>query len=603
MSGGSKETSMLTLPATRNFWINPQKFNFAISPSLNTSEMPLRNRAPKQKAFFFSVTLFFSLTLTAQNWNWSGTASISGNTNSVATSVACDALGNVYACGYFDSKSLSFGTTTLKNDTLGLDTAGGTDIYVVKYKANGTVVWAKGFGGSLSDNAYGLCVDRWGYVYITGTFTSSKLFFGGYGLRNSGGQDLFLAKLDPNGSTIWARGAGGNGIDVANGVCTDSRGNVCITGSFGSSQFYIGNQILADTCPYSVPFVAKFDSSGNVLWAKTATGTNSYNGNYGKSLCADTSSNIYVTGGFSFASIRFGTHTLINAGLTNVFTVKYDTAGNEVWAKSAGGMNQDAGSGIGTDRQGNAYVCGSFFSPALVFGTDTLHNAGAGDLFLVKYDTNGNPIWSTGAGGTGTDEASGISIDPNGFAYLAGSFSSGILAIGTTNLNNQGNMNIFMAEYNFNGTPLWARSAGGTSYDYGTSSFADASGNAYIAGFFASSSIDFGSIPLVSSGATNMYVAKISGVTGIESYSENKYEVHVFPTPAGTSASFILNNQNAESFDFTLFNPQGKEVKHLAGIPGSQFEIQRNGLSSGIYFYLLRDANQQVIGRGKIVFE
>jgi len=565
--------------------------------------MPQRNSNPKRNFFVFTLFVLSSLHAQSQNWIWAKTASVSPGKNSVATSLAADAAGNVYSCGYFDSKTIHFGSTTLNNDTTGLDTAGGTDIFVVKYKANGSLVWAKSFGGNLSDNASGLSIDKWGYIYITGTYTSTKLILGGYALRNSGGQDLFLAKLDPSGNIIWAKSAGGNGNDVATGVCTDGRGNVCITGSFASPLFYIGNKILADTCPFSVPFVAKFDSSGSLLWSKTASGINSYNGNYGSSLCADTSSNIFVTGGFSFASIRFGTHTLNNAGLTNVFVVKYDTSGNEVWAKQAGGMNQDAGTGIGTDIQGNAYVCGSYFSPSIVFGSDTLHNAGSGDLFLVKYDPNGNPLWSRGAGGTGIDEASGICIDPNGFAYLAGSFNSTTLAIGSSLLNNQGNMNIFMAEYDFNGSPIWAQCTGGASFDYGTSAFADASGNAYMAGNFESSSVPFGSTTLLFSGTSNMFVSKISGVTGIELFSDDKDAIVYYPNPASRSISFILKNQFESSGVFTLYSSEGQLVKKRSDIRGSQFDIQREELPSGIYFYTFCDSKHNLIGKGKIVFD
>jgi hypothetical protein len=565
--------------------------------------MSFRNTYLK-RAFLISIPLLLLTTqVHSQNWIWAKTASVLPGKNSITTSVAVDATGNVYACGYFDSKIIHFGSTTLNNDSTGLDTAGATDIFVVKYLANGGLVWAKSFGGALHDNAYGLCIDKWGYVYLAGTFSSAVLPFNGVHLVNQGQQDLFLAKLDPNGQTIWARSAGGTGDDAARSVCTDRQGNICITGSFDSPSLAFGSIFLTDTCPHTVPFVTKYDSSGTVLWSRTAAGTNSYNGNYGSAVCTDSASSIYITGGFSFASIQFGTYTLLNAGLTNLFVVKYDTSGNEVWAKQAGGINQDAGTGIGTDLRGNAYVCGSYFSPSITFGWDTLHNGGSGDIFLVKYDPNGNPIWSRRAGGSGTDEASGICIDPNGYAYLAGSFNSATLAFGSSLLSNQGNMNLFIAEFDYAGNPVWAESAGGSAYDYGTCAFADASGNAYLGGNFESSSVSFGTTPLFFSGTSNMYVAKVSGVTGIKYFSEIRNEVLCYPNPADVSTSFLIQNKHAGCCNFTLSTLEGKVVSKISGIYSTQFDIKRDGLPAGIYFYTIQNSDHQIIGRGKLVFE
>jgi hypothetical protein len=97
---------------------------------------------------------------------------------------------------------------------------------------------------------------------------------------------------------------------------------------------------------------------------------------------------------------------------------------NWLWAKSAGGASYDYGQSIATDVNGNVYVTGYFYSPSLTFGTTTLTNMGLYDIFVVKYDANGNVLWAKSTGGTHLDEGYGISTDANGNVFVTGYFNS-----------------------------------------------------------------------------------------------------------------------------------------------------------------------------------
>ncbi len=95
----------------------------------------------------------------------------------------------------------------------------------------------------------------------------------------------------------------------------------------------------------------------------------------------------------------------------------YAQAPDWLWAKAYGGINHDEGRSIARDESGNLYVTGSFQSNAIIFGKDTLKNAGligTSDVFLVKYDPIGSIMWATGFGGNGHDEARSIAADGNG---------------------------------------------------------------------------------------------------------------------------------------------------------------------------------------------
>jgi len=97
---------------------------------------------------------------------------------------------------------------------------------------------------------------------------------------------------------------------------------------------------------------------------------------------------VYVTGQFSSSSITFGSTILPNAGLGDIFLVKYDINGNVLWAKSAGGGYYDAARSVSTNAAGNVYLTGDFDSDFLTFGSTTLTNAGSHDIFIAKLSNN-----------------------------------------------------------------------------------------------------------------------------------------------------------------------------------------------------------------------
>ena len=203
-------------------------------------------------------------------------------------------------------------------------------------------------------------------------------------------------------------------------------------------------------------------------------------------------------------------------GLSNLVNAQ---APNWAWAKSAGRASNDYGYSVSTDASGNVFMTGIFRSASITFGTTTLSNAGTNDIFIVKYDAGGNVIWLKGAGGTSFDFGHSVSTDTEGNVFLTGVFSSATITFGTTTLTNAtkvGTGDIFIVKYNAAGNVQWAKSAGGTKDDNGNSLSTDASGNVTMAGSFKSATINFGSTPLTNAGGSDIFIARISGTTGIE---------------------------------------------------------------------------------------
>ncbi len=209
------------------------------------------------------------------------------------------------------------------------------------------------------------------------------------------------------------------------------------------------------------------------------------------SVACDNAGNVFVTGYYTSNTLTIGTFTLTNIGGTDVFVVKYDPNGNVMWAKSFGDNMIEEPFGITTDGS-NVFVTGQFQSNLINFGSGTLTCNGGGDVFTAKYDNNGNELWAKGFGDVGLDIGYDISISNTNDIYVTGSFKSPQLTFGTYTLTNNGMGDFFVIRYDALGNELWAKSEGGNFDDAGTSIKYDF-GTLYVTGQFKSTTISFGS--------------------------------------------------------------------------------------------------------------
>ena len=194
----------------------------------------------------------------------------------------------------------------------------------------------------------------------------------------------------------------------------------------------------------------------------------------------DARGNIYATGNFTDTA-RFDAATLIAAGnFYNPFIAKYAPGGNLLWARNVEGARLSYGVAVGGD--GSACITGYFGDYAIV-GSDTLESHGRQDIYIAKYDGDGNPLWGRGLGGDSLDAARAIATDRAGNIYIAGQFAHQIDAK-TLQIGSRGGNDILIAKYDANGELLWARSAGGSGDDRGYAIGADDAGNVYVSGMF-----------------------------------------------------------------------------------------------------------------------
>ena len=529
------------------------------------------------------VFALVGLSAMAQAPNWAWAKSAGGGNHETTSSVHSDASGNVYITGYFSDSTITFGSTVLVNDNNGTD-----DIFLVKYDASGNVLWAKRAGGNDTDDANSITTDPWGNVYITGQYASGTIHFGNITLIENdtiqGLGAIFIAKYDASGNVIWAKSAGGNGFDFAYSITSDNAGNIYISGNYGDSAITFGSTILPIT---SSLFLTKYDSSGNVIWA--TSGGSSY-GADGWSVATDPSGKIYLTGDFS-STISLGTTTLIGSGANSIYIAKFDSSGNVLWAKCSQGTFYDAPNSIAVDNSGNAFVTGFFESPIITFGSISLTNSSSdttSDVFLVKYDSSGNIQWGKRAGQPAISEgADAVITDVFGNAYIAGNFQSGSMVFDTINISYP---TMFLVKYSGNGNAIWGKDVGPSVYP--AAMCIDYTGNIYITGEY-SGTATFGSSTISTLDTGAIFLAKINNTVGIcDCYSIPN--ISIYPNPTTHLLTISIANKNLKSVTLNLYDMMGQLMVEKR-MDNGQLEMDIRDIEQGVYFLEVLMDGQKVV--------
>ncbi|MFC2111141.1 SBBP repeat-containing protein [Bacteroidota bacterium] len=467
------------------------------------------------------IFVFFQLlsgSVKSQTFSWA--QHIGGVNDDIGFGIATDPSGNVYITGGFES-TVDFDPGP---NTYSLSSNGLRDIFIAKYTSTGAFVWAVKIGGSSMEEGKSIALDNNGNLFITGKYTGTVDFDPGPGtntITSSGNTDIFIAKFSQSGVYQWAYGIGGSSWDYGCSISVDTLGGVYITGYYmGTADFDPSSGTTSLTASFIDVFVAKFTSSGQLSFAFSIGGSG---GDYGIKIKTDKSGNFYVTGNFSgtvdFDPSNSSAYRTAIGG-NDVFVAKYTNSGNYVWAISFGGSGNDMGNSIDYDNSGNIYVTGDFYSTVDFdpgSGTVNLTSSGSGDIFIAKYNSQGNYIWAGKIGGVNSDVPRDISVDSNGNSYLTGEFFDvADFDPGTAVANLTASVaysDIFVLKLNPNGNYLWAFQIGGSNSDIGYGITANDFGDIYATGYFRNTS-DFnpGTVTnnLTSTGMSDMYILKLN---------------------------------------------------------------------------------------------
>lgn len=228
----------------------------------------------------------------------------------IGCGVVCDAAGNVYVVGGYNGTGANFSGLTLPN------TGTYSNMFIIKYSPTGTALWASvGVNAGILNGAWWedneIAIDACGYLYVAGHYRGTASF-GGITLTNSGMDDGFVAKFDPNtGACQWAQSMGGPAQDQAVSLAVDIDGDVYVTGYYSGNLTFSnsGGFTLSNTSPANA-FIAKYcGGNGALVWATRITGTGSAGVSTG-GIDVDNNKNSYIMGHYGNGSAVIGTTTL-----------------------------------------------------------------------------------------------------------------------------------------------------------------------------------------------------------------------------------------------------------------------------------------------------
>ncbi len=567
-------------------------------------------------SFFSLFTLIFSPTY-GQSWLWGR----DGNATSIGWSdnysIATDRHGNVYTAGVLGDSSI-FG-----NDTLAGPIPSGS-IMVVKYDANGNVKWGRTSvnSGSPYEGVGQSCItaDLDGNVYVCGGFDDT-LYFGSQRLISDLNINAYLVKYDSIGNFIWAKQTT-TYSNLANArpgytMVADKDGNIYLSGTLVDTVYFSGTVYLVGKS-YGDAFLVKYDPNGDIIWARQST-----NKEYGVSssgVAIDDSAHIYMAAR-AYDSCHFGNFLLARS---SAILVKYDSAGNVLWAVEAQSPYCQFGS-ITSNAKGEIYVLGGLGDTA-IFASDTLLNLqplrfhSNGELFIAKYTTTGNPIFGKEITILDTDiwSPNSISADSSNHIYLSFRQESSYEHPNTYAEVEFDNDTFALSSVSFAAIFMqldtMAHLSGGSLVPVNwanniTSVTTDVTGQYVYFDAELGSECVFGPDtvgPVIPNYTQYAFVARWQQVNSVTTSGNSitaKNGVSLFPNPNNgkfTIQSSVISGQSSVE----IYNVFGEKVftSTLPQTPkGALNEINLASQPSGIYLYIVIKQDGELLGEGKVI--
>jgi hypothetical protein len=331
------------------------------------------------------------------NGNFIWAKNVGGAGSDSGSSIKVDASGNVLIGGYFA------GTVDFDPNVPIVNlTCAARDIFILKLDASGNFIWVKQIGGSGVDDLNAMTIDATGNVYFVGTFNGTCDFdpsASTFNLSSNGARDVFVSKIDNNGSLVWARSMGGTGQDYGYGITLDITNNVYVVGEYVNTVDFDPSTSASYTATSNGgkdAFILKLDPVGNFSNV-TPFGSALGNDN-ATSIFVDASNNQYITGSFTNTTdfdISANTYTLTSL-VSTAYILKLDATNNFSWARKLGGgvSTNSGGNVILTNALGYIYTTGYYYN---ILDADPnlpefiLPNKGGSDCYIHKMGACSTP--------------------------------------------------------------------------------------------------------------------------------------------------------------------------------------------------------------------
>jgi hypothetical protein len=444
-------------------------------------------------------------------------------------------------------------------------------LLVIKYDVNHLIQWQKllrapGIGDY---GLLGLCSDNLGNIYITSRF-NGNLYFNNTLCVTIYGGNMFLMKLNAQGTFLWVKHTTGNHANGWKLTC-DLQNNIYVAGGLNGSVYFDSININR---PCHCNYLAKYSNTGQLIWVKNIIGCGM--SQWGLNLKSDNLGCVYIAGTMT-GTAQFDSLTLTSYGqwgFEDIFLAKINPNGNWIWAKNAGGDDQDAFIDMDIDTNDNLYLTGFIGSQTALFGSITLNNSGDDDYFIAKYDTSGNVTWAINGGGPGTQIGNVICTNEYEEVYLCNEH--------------------FITKFSPAGNELWWQYKPAKNTDM----VSDNNGGIYITGYFQYA-VTFDNFTLTASNTNyQMFVAKLydppNPNSGEDSYSNLSFSL--FPNPSDGIVNCQWSIVNGEPITLEVYNTLGEKMfSSNFKFQMPNFKLDLSGKPKGIYFVeILADRKRMV---------
>ncbi|MFN0188703.1 MAG: T9SS type A sorting domain-containing protein [Bacteroidia bacterium] len=504
----------------------------------------------------------------AQTPIWQWVKSANGNHFDIAVRSCTDASGNLIVAGSYFSTPLSFQNNVINSN-------GGYDVFIAKYDAAGNEMWIRSFGNVGEESVNDIACDGNGNIYLTGTYNNNILFGGDSLLTSNFQYSMFLIKYDSLGNEIWGKGVRGTSLVnyvVGHSLQCNNSNDVIVIGRFKSQTILFDSLVVNDINNVDV-LLAKYNSGGVLQWAQSIGGIMD---DWGLGVDCDNLNNIYITGMYGANGITIGSFTLPNSGSSDVFLAKLDSAGVAQWATRGIGASSEVARSVSVSNNGDTYITGNFESPILSFGSINIYNNGESAMFIAKYNSLGSVVWAKNSSGPGL--ATGYDIDTYGTneIYVTGWYDSTFVSFDTTSLISSGGEDVYIAKYNGNGNLEWVTGPTGNLNErcYGVT--ASPNGDITITGMFESSPVEFGSLQLNNTTSTyqDLFIARLSKPTSTAEIIRSS-DIIIGPNPSNGVLYVQLPNG---IHTLSLSDVQGRIISNFKGSGTLEIRIDSPGL-------------------------
>ncbi len=357
-----------------------------------------------QKRTGLGSTDFF-LTKLSKDGKFLWVRSLGGSLVDRGYGVACDAAGNAYVTGHYQSTDAQANGQTLPN-------AGDYDVFIAKYDTKGALIWIKTAGGKGYDYGHGIVVDSKGDIVVTGAVAGEAKF--GDTTVNAGSttRPIFCAKYDSDGNLKWVKTTGGKFSGSGHGLGVDATDSIYIGGSGGGEGAMDGVTLQSKA---QAGIVLKLTPEGTAVWASFLPGVPSAGFH---EIAVDTAGRTWCAGMFKGVLNGGPAHSTGDKDNDGVLA-HYSPEGKLVWSHVLQGPATDYCLGVATDNTGRCFVTGEF-SETATFAGQTLKTQGATDIFTAAFDEKGGLEWLLQTGGAKGDNAYCMAWHPSGRLIFSG---------------------------------------------------------------------------------------------------------------------------------------------------------------------------------------